>query len=73
MSHSFLQLSHPLMARAHQVVRQSVYCNSTASLDNLNTAVFIPTSSTSTGAVPLDAVMTSSEDADTLTAAFLWY
>ena len=69
-----LAIVTPLMARAHQIVRQSgelVYCDSTASLDNLNTAVFILTSSTSAGAVPLGAVMTSSEDADTLTAAFM--
>ena len=44
------------------MLRQSgelVYCDSTASLDNLNTAVFILSSSTSAGAVPLGAVMTS--------------
>ena len=69
-----LAIVTPLMARAHQMLRQSgelVYCDSTASLDNLNTAVFILSSSTSAGAVPLGAVMTSSEDADTLTAAFM--
>ena len=69
-----LAIVTPLVARAHQIVRQSgelVYFDSTASLDNLNTAEFILTSSTSAGAVPLGAVMTSSEDADTLTAAFM--
>ena len=69
-----LAIVTPLMARAHQMLRQSgelVYCDSTASLNNLNTAVFILSSSTSAGAVPLGAVMTSSEDADTLTAAFM--
>ena len=47
-----------------------VYCNSTASLDNLNTAVFVLSGSTVAGAVPLGCVMASSEDVETLTAAF---
>ena len=45
-----------------------VFCDSTASLDNLNTAVFILSCGTSVGALPLAAVMTSSEDAVTLSA-----
>ena len=63
----------PLMARAHKLLRQSeelFYCDSTASLDNLNIAVVIVSCSTSAGAIPLGAVMTSSEDAETLSSAF---
>ena len=44
-----------------------VYCDSTASLDNLNTAVFVLSCSTVAGAVPLGCVMASSEDVETLT------
>ena len=47
-----------------------VFCDSTASLDNLNTAVFILSCGTSIGALPLAAVMTFSEDAVTLSAGF---
>ena len=68
-----LALVTPLMARVHEMVTQSaklVFCDSTASLDNLNTAVFILSCGTSVGALPLAAVMTSSEDAVTLPAGF---
>ena len=61
------------MARAHKLLCQTselVYCDSTASSDNLNTAVFIVSCSTSASAIPLRAVMTSSEDAETLSSAF---
>ena len=47
-----------------------VYCDSTASLDNLNTAVFVLSCSTVAGAVPIGCVMASREDVETLTAAF---
>ena len=43
-----------------------VFCDSTASPDNLNTAVFILSCGTSVGALPLAAAMTSSEDAVTV-------
>ena len=62
-----------LMERAHKLVRQSgelVYCDSTASLDNSNSAVVIVSCSISAGAIRLGAVMTSSEDAETLSSAF---
>ena len=68
-----LALVTPLMVRVHEMVTQSaklVFCDSTASLDNLNTAVFILSCGTSVGALPLAAVMTSSEDAVTLSAGF---
>ena len=79
-----LALVTSLMARAHEMVTQSaklVFCDSTASLDNLNTAVFVLSygtsvgtlplaAGTSVGALPLAAVMTSSEDAVTLSAGF---
>ena len=47
-----------------------VFCDSTASLDNLNTAVFIHSCSTSVGALSLAAIMTCSEDAVALSAGF---
>ena len=68
-----LALVTPLLARIHKMVTQSaklVFCDSTASLDNLNTAVFILSCGTSVGALPLAAVMTFSEDAVTLSAGF---
>ena len=68
-----LALVTPLMARVHEIVTQSaklVFYDSTASLDNLNTAVFILSCGTSVGALPLAAVMISSEDAVTLSAKF---
>ena len=69
-----LAIVTPIMARAHHMAQQSgelVYCDSTASLDNLNTAVFILSCSTSAGAIPLGAVMTSREDTETLVSAFM--
>ncbi len=68
-----LALVTPLMAKVHEMVTQSaelVFCDSTASLDNLNTAVFILSCGTSVVDLPLTAVMTSSEDAVTLSAGF---
>ena len=61
------------MARAHKLVRQAgkvVFCDATASLDRLNTPVFIISAATAAGAVPLAVVMTSGEDVETLTQAF---
>ncbi len=68
-----LALVTPLVAKVHEMVTQSaelVFCDSTASLDNLNTAVFILSCSTSVVALPFTAVMTSSEDAVALSARF---
>ena len=68
-----LAIVTPLMARAHKLVLQAgemVFCDATASLDRLNTPVFIISAATAAGAVPLAAVMTSGGDVETLAQAF---
>lgn len=60
----------PLMARAHKLVRQAgelVFCDATASLDRLNTPVYIISTATAAGAIPLAVVMASGEETATTT------
>ena len=63
----------PLMARVHKLVQQAgemVFCDATASLDRLNAPVFIISTATAAGALPLAVLMTSGEDVSTMTEAF---
>ena len=62
----------PLMARAHELIRQAgelTYCDSTASLDRCNCPTFILSTSCSAGGVPLGVVITSGENETTITEA----
>ena len=68
-----LAIVTPLMARVHKLVQQAgemVFCDATASLDRLNTPVFIISAATAAGALPLAVLMTSREDVSTITEAF---
>lgn len=68
-----LAIVTPLMARAHKLVRQAgelVFCDATASLDRLNTPVYIISTATAAGAIPLAVVMASGEDVSTMKEAF---
>ena len=59
-----LALCTPLMARVHSNVVQSsemVFCDSTASLDRLNTSLFILSTSHPAGGLPLGVVLVSDE------------
>ena len=67
-----LAICTPLMARAHQVVRQAgelVYCDATSSLDRYNCPTFIMSTCTSTGGIPLGVVITSGESEAVITEA----
>ena len=68
-----LAVCTPLMARAHQMVRQAsemVFCDSTASLDRYNCPTFFMSTSSSAGGIPLGVVITSGECMPTLTESF---
>ena len=60
------------MARVHSMVQQSaetVFCDSTAGLDRYNNPLFLLSTSTPAGGVPLGCVVTSGESESTVTAA----
>ena len=64
-----LALCFPLMSRAHQFVQQSgdiVFCDATSSLDRYNTSLFLLSTTTPAGAVPLGAILTSDEKETTI-------
>ena len=64
-----LALCSPLMSRAHQFVQQSgdiVFCDATSSLDRYNTSLFLLSTTTPAGAVPLGAILTSDEKETTI-------
>jgi hypothetical protein len=68
-----LAIVMPFMARAHWFVRQAgelVFCDATASLDRLNTPIYIMSAATAAGAIPLAVVMTSGKDVETMKQAF---
>lgn len=68
-----LAICTPLMARAHKLIRQSgemMYCDSTASLDRHNCPIFIISTCSSAGGLPLGVVITSGESEGVLTEAF---
>ena len=65
-----LAICTPIMARAHQVLRQSgelVYA--TSSLDRYNCQTFMISTCTPAGGLPLGVVITSGEDEATITEA----
>ena len=65
-----LALCSPLMNRAHQFVQQSsdiVFCDATSSLERYNTSLFLLSTTTPAGAVPLGAILTSDEKETTIT------
>ena len=67
-----LAVCTPLMARAHELIRQAgevTYYDSTASLDRHNCPTFILSTSCSAGGVPLGVVITSGENEATITEA----
>ena len=67
-----LAICTPLMARAHQLVKQAgevVYCDSTSSLDRYNCPTFIMSTCSSAGGIPLGVVITSGESEDVITEA----
>ena len=67
-----LAVCTPLMARAHQLVRQAgelVYRDSTASLDRHNCPTFVISTCTSAGGIPLGVVITSGESEAVITEA----
>lgn len=67
-----LAVCTPLMARAHQYIRQAgelIYCDSTASLDRYNCPTFVMSTCTSAGGIPLGTVITSGESEIVLTEA----
>ena len=67
-----LAVCTPLMARAHQLVRQAgelVYCDSTSSLDQYNCPTFIMSTCTSAGGIPLGVVITYGESEAVITEA----
>ena len=67
-----LAVCTPLMARAHQLIKQAgevVYCDSTSSLDRYNCPTFILSTCSSAGGIPLGVVITSGESEDVITEA----
>ena len=65
-----LLLSHLLWQERIQQAGEMVFCDATASLDRLNTPLFIISAATASGALPLAVVMTSGEDVSTMKQAF---
>ena len=64
-----LAICTPLMARAHQTLRQAgelVFCDSTSSLDRFNTSVFILSTCTPASGIPLGVFITSDEQESTI-------
>ena len=62
-------LCSPLMSRAYQFVQQSgdiVFCDAMSSLDRYNTSLFLLSTTTPAGAVPLSAILTSDEKETTI-------
>ena len=68
-----LAICTPIMARAHQMLRQAgelVYVDSTSSLDRYNCPTFMISTCTPAGGLPLGVVITSGEDEASITEAF---
>ena len=67
-----LAICTPIMARAHQMLRQSgelVYIVATSSLDRYNCPTFMISTCTPAGGIPLGVVITSGEDQATISEA----
>ncbi len=57
------------MARVHQHIQQAgemVFCDATSSLDRLNSSLFIISTSSAAGGLPLGVMITSDEQEDTV-------
>ena len=68
-----LAICTPIMARAHQMLRQAgelVYVDATSSLDRYNCPTFMFSTCTPAGGLPLGVVITSGEDEASITEAF---
>ena len=64
-----LAMCTPLMARAHNYVRQVgelLFCDSTSSMDRFNTSVFIRVVYSVASAIPLRVLLTSDEREETI-------
>lgn len=62
----------PLMARAHEMIQQSgemIFCDSTSCLEKYNCSLFILSTSSPAGGVPLAVAITSDEKQDTIKRA----
>ena len=62
----------PLMARAHEMIQQSgemMFCDSTSCLEKYNCSLFILSTSSPAGGLPLAVAITSDEKQDTITRA----
>ena len=65
-----LAICTPIMRRAHQYVQQSrdvVFIDATSSFDRQNTSIFILSTVTPGGAIPLGVIITSDEQEETIT------
>lgn len=65
-----IAICSPLMYRVHLNVQQSgemIFCDATSSLDRFNTSLFIISTSTAIGGLPLGVIVTSDEEQDTIT------
>ena len=65
-----LAICTPIMRRAHQHVQQSrdvVFIDATSSFDRQNTSIFILSTVTPGGAIPLGVIVTSDEQEETIT------
>ena len=61
---AILAICTPLMSRANENIQQAgeiVFCDSTSTLDRLNTSMFILSTSTPTSGIPLGVIITSDE------------
>ena len=65
-----LAICTPIMRRAHQFIQQSrdvVFIDATSSFDRQNTSIFILSTVTPGGAIPLGMIVTSDEQEETIT------
>ena len=65
-----LAICTPIMRRAHQFIQQSrdvVFIDATSSFDRQNTSIFILSTVTLGGAIPLGVIVTSDEQEETIT------
>ena len=64
-----LAVCTPLMSRANESIQQAeemIFCDSTSTLDRLNTSMFILSTSTPTSGIPLGVIITSDEQQATI-------
>lgn len=64
-----IAICSPLMCRVHQNVQQAgemAFCDATSSLDRFNTSMFIVSTSSAIGGLPIGVIITSDEEQDTI-------